>query len=218
MFWDSHAHQIGQQQGGFIIALENGDRNVISNDEIKQLNLDKNFIPVEYVTASFQDTATKVVKYHPRNECYTKSDVIKDIQARNPRGVIIDTLNEPYWCAYDYWELAKTFPQIQFLLSHAGGYKLLDFIEICEFNKNVWLDFSYTQNHFGMIGSKPELKAVTDIMRYAFGSTMKDRILFGSDYPYVNQEECFAFYKENVSEEIYMSNFEALVQELHYPL
>lgn len=102
------------------------------------------------------------------------------------------------------------------MFSHAGGYKILDFIEICEFNKNVWLDFSFTQNYFGMIGTKEELKAVTDIIRYAFKSTMKDRILFGSDYPYENQEDCIAFYRENVSEDIYMLNFETLLQRLQY--
>lgn len=212
MFWDSHAHKIGKQAGGFIIALENGDKDVITNAELRQMEMGNSFIPVEYVTNKFQETLTEVVKYHARIERYSKDEVIRDIKVRKPKGVIIDTLNDPYWAVYDYWEIARTFPEIQFLFSHAGGYKILDFIEICEFNKNVWLDFSYTQNYFGMIGEKPELKIISESIRYAFKSTIKNRVLFGSDYPYMSQEECIEYYRKNVDKEIYMYNFERLMQ------
>lgn len=215
MFWDSHAHQIAYQTGGFLIALENGDKNVVSNQELRNMNLNSNFLPVEYVTNSFQDTVTKIVKYHPRNEKYTPIEIMNDIKERSPKGVIFDTLNEPDWCPYDYWKIARAFPKIQFLFSHSGGYKVMDFIEICEFNNNVWLDFSFTQNYFGLIGEKAELRAVTDNIRYAFNSAIKSKILFGSDYPYEDQEECISFYERNMEEEIYTLNFESLLQRLY---
>lgn len=60
------------------------------------MNFGDNFIPVEYVTSDFQDTVTKIVKYHPRNEKYTKAEVMQDVQKRCPKGVIVDTINEPY--------------------------------------------------------------------------------------------------------------------------
>lgn len=212
MFWDSHAHKIGKQVGGFIIALENGDTDTITNAELRKMETESNFIPVEYVTNKFQETSTTVVKYHPRKEGYSKDAVIKDIRIRKPKGVIIDTLNEPHWGMYDYWEIVRTYPEIQFLYSHAGGYKVLDFVEMCEFNKNIWLDFSFTQNHFGMIGEKPELKAITETIKYSFESSIRNRVLFGSDYPYENQDECIEYYYENIDKEIYMHNFERLMQ------
>lgn len=214
MFWDSHAHKIGNQAGGFIIALENGDQDVITNTELRQMKLGSSFIPVEYVTNKFQKTLTAVVKYHPRIEKYSKDEVIEDIKLRKPNGVILDTLNEPYWSIYDYWEIARTYPEIPFLFSHAGGYKVLDFVEICEFNKNVWLDFSYTQNYFGLMGEKKQLKTITETIKYAFKSSIKNKVLFGSDYPYVNQEECIDYYIKNVDKEIYMYNYEGFISKI----
>lgn len=208
MIWDCHAHQIGKQDGGFIIALENQkEAAVINNNLLQKVNMGKTFIPVEYVTNSFQETNTDIVKYHPRLEKYTYKEVVKDISHRKVKGIIFDTLNEPYWKSDDYWKIANKFPQIQFLFSHAGGYKILEFIEICEFCKNVWIDFSFTQNHFGLIGNNSELKAVTDIIKYSFSANVKRKILFGSDYPYVNQEECIEYYVKNVPKEIYSENY-----------
>lgn len=89
--------------------------------------------------------------------------MVDDIRRRAPKGVIFDTLNDPFWIPNDYWKMAKEFPQIQFLFSHAGGYKMLDFIEICEFNKNVWLDFNFTQNYFGIVGDRIEFKYMTEL-------------------------------------------------------
>lgn len=214
MFWDSHAHNINKQKGGFIIALENGDKGVLSNDELRAFKLSGNYIPVEYVTRDFQKTFSSIVKYHPRLEQYTVTEVIADIRKRNPIGVIFDTLNDPYWQPNDYWQIAKEFPKIEFLLSHAGGYKILDFIEICEFNKNVWLDFSFTQNHFGIVGNRTEFKYIAELIKYAVQGPIKERVLFGSDYPYENQEECFEYYSKNVNKEIYTDNFENLLSRL----
>ena len=206
-FYDCHAHQVGTQYGGFLIALEDDNEEGISNSELRNMSLGKWFVPVEYVSKKFERTESDIVKYHPRYEQYDVDSVIKDIVLRQPKGVIIDTLNEPYWEPNDYWMIAKKFPNISFLFSHAGGYKILDFIKICEFNHNVWLDFSYSQNFFGLIGDKLELKAITDIMKYAFQSHLNDRIMFGSDFPGMNQKDCIDYYIANVKEEIYKENF-----------
>lgn len=215
MFWDSHAHQMGEQQGGFIIALENGDKNVISNSELRNLQVSSNFVLVEYITREFQATVTDVVKYHPRLEGYNPDEVTADIIKRKPKGVIFDTLNEPHWHAIDYWQIANKFPQIQFLFSHAGGYEILEFIKICDFTKNVWLDFSFTQNYFGLFGEKAELKLITDCIRYAFVTDrISGRVLFGSDYPYESQKECIEYYIKNANKNIYLDNFQILIHKL----
>lgn len=204
MFFDCHAHEKKEQSGGFIIALENQSKGFgLTNEEVLSLNLDENFIPVQYVTSKWNKTQSDIVKYHPRLEKYSVKQVVADIEKRKPRGIIMDTLNDPYWEPADYWNVVKSFERIPFLLSHAGGYKILDFIEICNFNKNVWLDFSLSHAYFGLLGEEKELKAVTDVMRYAFESRVKDKIVYGSDTPFESQNASIEWYKANVDTAIY---------------
>lgn len=204
MFFDCHAHEKREQNGGFIIALENQSKGFgLTNREVMALDLNENFIPVQYVTNEWNATQTDIVKYHPRLEKYSVEQVQADIEKRRPKGVIFDTLNDPYWAPWDYWKVAKRFDKIPFLLSHAGGYKVLDFIEICNFNKNVWLDFSLSHAYFGLVGQEKELKAVTDVMKYAFESRVKDKIMYGSDTPFESQSVSIEWYMANVDAAIY---------------
>jgi hypothetical protein len=204
MFYDCHAHEIKNQDGGFIIALENQSKGFgLTNREVVSLDMKDSFIPVQYVTNSWNETETAIVKYHPRLEKYDVRQVEQDVAERKPKGIIIDTLNDPYWKANDYWELASRYADIPILLSHAGGYKALEFVEICNFNKNVWLDFSLSHSYFGLVNNEAELHAVTDVMRYAFESRIKDKIMFGSDTPFENQQDAIAWYEQNVNTSIY---------------
>lgn len=204
MFFDCHAHEISEQSGGFIIALENQTKGFgLTNEEVMALSLNENFIPVQYVTNEWNVTQTNIIKYHPRLEKYSVEQVQADIERRRPKGIILDTLNDPYWSPCDYWKIVKEFTGIQFLLSHSGGYKVLDFIEICNFNKNVWLDFSLSHAYFGLTGEEKELTAVTDVMRYAFESRIRDRIMYGSDTPFESQSASIKWYKSNVDSAVY---------------
>lgn len=204
MFYDCHAHEIAKQDGGFVIALENQSKGFgLTNKQIIELEMKDTFVPVQYVTNSWNMTETDIVKYHPRLEKYSVEQVIQDIAKRQPKGIIIDTLNDPFWQIKDYWELLARYPQIPFLLSHAGGYKILEFIEICNFNKNAWIDFSFSHSYFGLVNEEVELRVVTEVMRYAFESRVKDKVMFGSDTPFENQEECIEWYIQNVNAAIY---------------
>lgn len=214
MFMDCHAHAIKNQDGGFLIACESDRVKGISNDELKKLELPQTIIPVEYITKEFQLSSLSVVKYHPRLEGYLMDEVLQDIEKRHPRIVVMDTLNEPGWKPKDYWSIVSAYPHVQFLLSHAGGYSILEFIKMCNFNKNVWLDFSFSQNYFGLFGKETELKHVTELMRYAFKSSLNDHILFGSDFPFCDQEECIEYYYKNIPEKIYLDNFYNLIKHL----
>ena len=62
---------------------------------------------------------------------------------------ILDTLNEPYWDYKDYWLIAKELPEVKFVFAHAGGYLINDFIKICHFQENVYIDFALTHTTLG---------------------------------------------------------------------
>ena len=184
-YYDCHSHEIGQQTGGFLIALDGkrGCTGGYSNKEVILTAKEANLIPVQYVTYQLEENLeTEILKYHPRREQYSVLLVEKHIEKTKPKIVIIDTLNAPYWKPEDYWRLAIKFPDIGFLFSHAGGFDIVEFLKIVMFQKNVWIDFSFTQHVFGWCGTNESFPVVTQSIDYA----MKDpriykKILFGSD-------------------------------------
>src|SRR5574344_1034014 len=161
MFYDAHLHNKNKENGGLLIGLEGIPifKNTLNNKEVLNLhNPEKNYISFYYVQKSElnKTISHKYLKYHPIREKYTVKDVIKSISINLPKCIIIDTLNEPNWVAYDYWEIAQKFPELPIIFAHAGGYLINDFLKICHFQKNVWLDFSATQNILGHLENKKE--------------------------------------------------------------
>lgn len=184
-YCDCHMHETHNEKKGILIALEGkrGSDGGYTNQEVSDIaKHNDGIIPVHYVDFEFCDTETPLVKYHPRRENYTADEVIDDIKNRNPKGVIIDTLNQPDWTFSDYWKIAKQYPDIPFLLSHTGGFDMLQFLNIAMFQKNVWIDFSFVQHVFGFCGDNIALKPICDLIDYG----MKDpriynKLLFGTD-------------------------------------
>ncbi|MEE1340593.1 MAG: amidohydrolase family protein [Succinivibrionaceae bacterium] len=200
MFFDSHIHNKSQENGGFLIGLEgfpNFENTLNNNEALKLHNPNEKYISFYYVTKSFIENKINhsYLKFHPRREQYSPNEVIKSILINNPRCVIIDTLNEPFWQSYDYWRIAKIFSDIPFLFSHSGGYLINEFIKICHFQKNVWIDFSLTHTLLGKLGEKNGLLYVNDAINYALNSSFSERVLMGSDYPFFDQNKVVEFYK-----------------------
>jgi len=201
MIFDVHSHKVENQNGGVLIALEGNfpHKDIFTNESLcafmkKESSL--NFRPCYYIDKFYSPVPdSTIVKYHPRLEKYTPKEVISDIEQRKPKLCIIDTLNQPFWSPSDYWKIARKFPYIQFLFSHAGGYDILEFLKFCDFSKNIWLDFSLTQTYFGWSKEVQQLKVVTDIIDYCLSSDrISPKILFGSDNPFWNQQEVIEKY------------------------
>lgn len=204
-FYDSHLHAIGEESGGFVIGLEGDDlpEGVFRNQEACQFcRQNVGYLFFRYMTQ--QDVCTGCeaapdecgyVKFHPRREGYGVEEVLKCIRAISPKCVIIDSLNEPFWEPRDYWLICKEFPAIKFVLAHAGGYSVRDFIKICHIQRNVWLDFSLTHSCFASISGNP-LPGVDDLIRYSLMSPFSERILMGSDYPYNRQGDVVSYYAD----------------------
>lgn len=210
-FYDAHSHKIEKQKGGILINLDSLPEFHINNEKCK------NFFIADYINKSFKATSSKIIKYHPRLEKYSTSEVISDLEKREVKICIIDTLNLPFWQPIDYWNIAIKFSDIQFLFSHAGGYDIIEFIKICNFQKNVWLDFSMSQEYFGWCGNNQPLKQVCEAIDYALTSKLtNDKILFGSDNPFYSQECALNKYlKHKNSKKILKDNFEKLIERVN---
>lgn len=216
MFYDAHIHYKSKESGGFIIGLEGEpsfDFTLSNNDVLKEHDPDHNYIAFYYVSNSEINSqiSHKYLKYHPRREKYKPNEVIESIRFNNPKCVMIDTLNEPYWIPYDYWGVAKEFPNIFFVFPHSGGYLINDFIKICHFQKNVWIDFALTHSTIGQLGDKQKgLQIINDAIRYSLEASFSERILLSSDYPFFDQDSVVAYYEKLNKKELLNQNFKKL--------
>lgn len=191
-FYDDHAHQIAQQAGGLLIGLEGAqDANIsLNNIEVENaVKQNSNFLGCYYVTKKRNDVPDEtILKYHPRREQYSADEVIADLKTRKCKLCIIDTLNQPKWGYLDYWKVVAAFPKIKFILPHMGGYDIVDFVKILDFNKNVFCDFSMTQEYFGWYGTRPRFPHVADSIDYCITHhKLSKKVMFGSDAPYFSQ-------------------------------
>lgn len=218
MFYDAHLHKPFKEKGGFLVALQGKPKfnDTLNNDEVlKFTKAHKNYLAFYYVSSDeiLVKISHKFLKYHPRREKYTKYEVINSIAKSKPKCVMIDTLNEPYWNAYDYWEVARKFPEIYFVFAHSGGYLINDFIKICHFQKNVWIDFALTHTTLAKFNDKNGLLYIQNAINYALHSDFRKRILLGSDYPFFSQNAVFDYYKNH--KKLLNANFENLFGIIH---
>lgn len=200
MFFDAHIHNHCSESGGFIIGLEGKpyfDGTLNNVEALKMHAPDKNYISFYYVCADEigKKLPYKYIKIHPRREKYTPDEVIKCIRKNKPNCVIIDTLNEPFWTPYDYWNIARTFPELTFIFAHSGGYLINDFIKICHFQPNVWIDFALTHTTLGKYGKSNGLPYINEAIKFALNSPFKNRVLLSSDWPFFSQKDVLRYYK-----------------------
>ena len=217
-FFDAHVHTRGSETGGFMVGLEGEPwfDGILHNAEaLEAVRAHPEYRFFRYVTAGEAAKRPEgaeeglLLKYHPRREKYTPEQVIESIRVWQPKAVMIDTLNEPGWVAYDYWSVCRAFPKLTFILPHAGGYLINDFIKICHFQPNVWIDFTLTHTNFGGISVNP-LPYVDQAISYALNAPFKNRVLMGSDLPFFNQMDVVRYYERLGKLDMLNDNFERL--------
>ena len=216
-FYDVHLHNVGKEKGGILIGLEGEPKyeGVLSNSELENFcKTHHKYFPCYYITKYFNSVpCEKILKYHPFREQYSPTEVIDDLSRRNCKICIIDTLNSPQWQPLDYHNIVRTFPNVKFILAHMGGYDILEFVKILEFNKNVYADFSLTQEYFGWCGSDIRLQMVIDLINYCFSKDkLRKKVLFGSDHPFYSQDKAINAYiqYDNIND-ILINNYNNLL-------
>lgn len=205
MIYDAHLHKKCQEAGGFLIGLQGEPcfENTLTNKDVLEQHAPEqkyiSFFYIDYKECEKGIIEHKYLKYHPRREKYTPEQVIKSIERNQPKSVIIDTLNEPEWEPYDYWLIARTFSNIPFVFAHAGGYLINDFIKICHFQPNVWIDFALTHTNLGRLGDdKMGLPYINQAIRYSLNAPFRNRVLLSSDYPFFSQKDVFEYYRDYI--------------------
>ena len=150
---------------------------------------DTNFKPCYYITKNRNEVPDEtMLKYHPRRERYTAEEVIADLRTRHCKLCVIDTLNQPRWGYLDSWRVVAAFPKITFVLPHMGGYDIVDFVKILDFNRNVYCDFAMTQEYFGWCGKRARYAVVADSIDYCLcHPKLSKKVMFGSDEPDFSQ-------------------------------
>ncbi len=217
-FYDAHAHDIKKQSGGFIIGTEGitySTSKVLTNFEAYETcKRFDNFHFVEYITKDLHRPTSAFIKIHPRREQYHSKQIVSFLTKYRPKLIIIDTLNFPYWDVKDYWSLVRCLPESQFILAHCGGVEIRDFLKIVIFEKNVWCDFSLTQEFYGYIDSK-KVGLLDNEINWCFeNSKVLNKILFGSDEPYFSQDACLIKMIEIGKLEILNNNYENLLLKI----
>lgn len=202
--------------GGFVIALEGlpAFPDTLTNPEVMRLHdPTRHLIAIPYVRAGSELEGT-AVKYHPRFEGYEPEWVDADIMRFRRTLVLIDTLNAVRWPPRAYLDLARAHPDVEFVMCHAGGYDIVEFVKMCRFLKNVWIDFSVTQHEFGWVSGERRPSYVGDVIDHALSERrIAPRVLFGSDFPLREQSDAVARMVEAVEdpEPFLISNFERLL-------
>ena len=220
IFYDSHAHCIGKQAGGILIGLEGTPvlPGFLDNEGVKAAAASApGFIPCYYVGKEWNEVPDEsFLKYHPRREKYSADEVIADLKRRSCKLCIIDTLNQPHWGCQDYWKVVSAFPGIKFILPHMGGYDIQDFLKILDFNRNVFCDFSFTQDYFGWCGSRPRLGYVCDAIDYCLNTPrLAGKVLFGTDVPDFSQDPALEKYAARPDAEAFLAaNYKNLINSL----
>lgn len=217
-FYDAHAHDVKMQSGGLLIGTEGvtlTTSKVLTNKEVyDKCQESRNFLFVEYITKDFIKPVSDYIKVHPRREQYSPQSVISFIEKSKPKLVVIDTLNFPYWYVKDYWSLVKCSPETQFILAHCGGIEIRDFLKIVIFEKNVWCDFSLTQEFYGFTDKDSIGLLDREIIWSLNNIKVMKKVLFGSDEPYFSQELCLKKILEINKLDLLNSNYENLLNKL----
>lgn len=97
-----------------------------------------------------------------------------------------------------------------------GGYDIINFIKILDFNKNVYCDFSMTQEYFGWCGDRTRLGVVADCIDYCLSNEkLSKKIMFGSDEPDFSQSKALERYESlPKSEDFLINNYLELINSL----
>jgi Amidohydrolase len=215
-FHDAHCHAPGAATGGFVIALEGVPvfEGTLTNTEVIRLHdPTRKLIAIPYAGAG-SELDGRAVKYHPRREGYDPGWVDADITRFDRRLVLIDTMNAVRWAPQAYLDLARAHPTVQFVMCHAGGYDIVEFVKMCRFLTNVWLDFSVTQHEFGWVSGRRSPAYVGDVIDHTLGERrLAPRVMFGSDFPLLEQSDAIARLLSTVGDPVpfLTANFERLL-------
>lgn len=146
------------------------------------LNLNQSRREIKSDLNQVKDLGAIGIKLHPRRQLLT----LKEAKVHLALEVIQELCLKVNLCTFDdgswsrsglqsssFQALADKYPETLFLWSHAGGFRVIEFMMMARRTNNVYLDSSFTQDYF-FKGS------VRDDLNYATES-LPNRFMFGTD-------------------------------------
>ncbi len=193
--------------GGFLIHLDtdpwdfiqlcNEVRKIQNLEVFVNINLNQSVRDIRYDLSRVKDCGAIGIKLHPRrqslslneSEVHEALETIQDLRLK----VNICTFDDGSWSRVgletsNFLALADKYQDVFFLWSHAGGYRVLEFMMMARRTKNVYLDSSFTQSYFFKGSVKDDLNYATE--------SLPDRFLFGTDAEMENYVQVVASNKE----------------------
>lgn len=184
-------------------------RNIDPREELNLISLEIN---------QAKDFGAIGIKLHPRQQEFNlmHSNIKPICELAQDLHLIINI------CAFDdgswhrlglnypqFQMLADLYPKVNFIWSHAGGHRVIDFMFMARRTGNVFLDTSFTPNYFFRGSVKEDLLYVIE--------SLPNRYLFGTD-PQANEYEAkvkdlFEYFKNLQSDtnQLFNSNYKHLV-------
>ena len=89
---------------------------------------------------------------------------------------------------FKYDLLAKSYPNIRFIISHMGGHRAFDLFFVARSNKNVFIDNSHALKYFYGTSLIQDMVWIMD--------KLDEKIVFGSDFPEYGLSEYLEHFKE----------------------
>jgi predicted TIM-barrel fold metal-dependent hydrolase len=81
-------------------------------------------------------------------------------------------------------EIASVVPDVNIIIAHAGGYKVLDSLFVAKNHKNIYLDLSYSMSYF-------KSSSVEKDLGFVIKKIGANRCIYGSDHPEMELDTTF---------------------------
>ena len=180
---------------------QNNDLSGFENDSISLIFDYKDNL--DFVTEQIQKKAIQGLKIHSRIQHICDEDYTCLFKAFEPfanKGlpVIIDAFY--YGSDYEYQpnlrriiEMVKLFPDTKFIIAHSGGIKVLEYFLHLKNIHNVYFDLAFSLSYLKNASVYQDFKVLL-----RFGN--HEKILFGTDFPYVKADDQLNRFLELVDE------------------
>ncbi len=139
----------------------------------KETKIETQFIKIDPLISMWNELHPALHQYPISGKGYR---IILDLIKNNPKPVLFHTdESDPYSKPGQLYDLAKSYPEIPFIIGHSGnvigGFEIA--VDIAKKYDNAFLDSTFSRNYLGL-------------MKWMIEKVGAENILFGSDIPFLN--------------------------------
>lgn len=142
----------------------------------------------DFVANKIAEKSIAAIKVHSRIQQITEEDYVTLIQHLKLAEVKCPVIYDAFYFGSELdfqpslkglVKLATELPHLNFIVAHCGGHKVLEYFFHLRELKNIFFDLSFSLQYLNDTSCRMDL---IKLIRY----TDKQKIFFGSDYPFAN--------------------------------